>query len=237
MVGSGVSAEDALEAGAAIAGSVLTGQQPVGNSGGGTGGGPAGNTGGAAGGGPCQIPGYPSPPGGVANLGLAWCPSSVSMQVRSFALQAAGAQCAIATGSSSTPEQINARRQEITAACDRLAALGARLGGPNCRCPPGFGGSGYSEDSSLIEREKERKEQRAKQQEEARQAAQRERQARQEEARQAAQREKRRIEAKNAEVLNSDCSCISIKDDGEYVCMDGFVSGPDATKPLCDIRR
>jgi hypothetical protein len=82
----------------------------------------------------CMIAGYPSPPGGVANLGFSWCPASVTLQVRSFALQAAGAQCAIATGSSSTPEQISARRQEINAACDRLAALGA----PNCQCPPGL---------------------------------------------------------------------------------------------------
>ena len=81
----------------------------------------------------CMIAGYPSP-ANVQTLGLAWCPASVSMQVRSFALQAAGAQCAMATGSSSTPEQINARRQEIKAACDRLAALGA----PNCQCPPGL---------------------------------------------------------------------------------------------------
>ena len=79
----------------------------------------------------CMIAGYPSPPGGVANLGFSWCPASVTLQVRSFALQAAGAQCAIATGSSSTPEQINARRQEIKAACDRLAALGVS----NCQCP------------------------------------------------------------------------------------------------------
>ena len=82
----------------------------------------------------CMIAGYPSPPGGVANLGFSWCPASVSIQVRSFALQAAGAQCAIATGSSSTPEQISARRQEINAACDGLAALAA----PNCQCPPGL---------------------------------------------------------------------------------------------------
>ena len=91
----------------------------------------------------CEIPGYPSPPGGVANLGFSWCPASVTLQVRSFALQAAGAQCAIATGSSSTSEQIQARRREIKEACDRLAALGARLDGPNsgasCRCPAGFG--------------------------------------------------------------------------------------------------
>ena len=83
---------------------------------------------------PCQVPGYPNPPGGVANLGFSWCPASVSLQVRSFALQAAGAECAIATGSSSTPEQIEARRREIRAACDRLSALGQG----NCQCPPGL---------------------------------------------------------------------------------------------------
>ena len=88
-----------------------------------------------ASGGQCAIPGYPSPPGGVANVGLSWCPASVGIQVRAFALQAAGAQCAIATGSSSTPEQINTRRQEIQAACEGLAALGVS----NCRCPQGFG--------------------------------------------------------------------------------------------------
>ncbi len=95
---------------------------------------PSGNTGAASGGGPCQVPGYPNPPGGVANLGFSWCPASVSLQVRSFALQAAGAECAIATGSSSTPEQIEARRREIRAACDRLSALGQG----NCQCPPGL---------------------------------------------------------------------------------------------------
>ena len=89
----------------------------------------------ASGGGSCEIPNYPSPPGGVANLGFSWCAASVGMQARAFALQAAGAQCAIATGSSSTPEQIQARRREIAAACERLAALGVS----NCRCPAGYG--------------------------------------------------------------------------------------------------
>ena len=112
--------------------SVITGQPPVPNSAG-------GNTRGTAGGGPCQVPGYPNPPGGVANLGFSWCPASVTLQVRSFALQAAGAQCAIATGSSSTPEQIKARHQEINVACDRLEALASRFGGgASCRCPPGL---------------------------------------------------------------------------------------------------
>ena len=89
----------------------------------------------AAGRGRCQVPGYPNPPGGVSNLGFSWCPASVGLQVRSFALQAAGAECAIATGSSSTPEQIEARRREIRAACDRLSALGQG----NCQCPAGLG--------------------------------------------------------------------------------------------------
>ena len=63
-------------------------------------------------------------PGVWPNLGFSWCPASVSLQVRSFALQAAGAECAIAMGSSSTPEQIEARRREIQAACDRLVCPG-----------------------------------------------------------------------------------------------------------------
>ena len=138
----GLDAATATEIGATIGGSVLAGET-VGSSGtSATSGGISGNTGATAGGGRCQVPGYPNPPGGVANLGFSWCPASVGMQVRAFALQAAGAQCAIATGSSSTPEQIKARRQEIRAACDRLAAVGARLaapGAPNCQCPPGLG--------------------------------------------------------------------------------------------------
>ena len=179
---------------------------------------PVGTADSNAGGGSCEIPGYPRPPGGVANLGLSWCPASVDFQVRAFALQAAGAQCAIATGSSSTPEQIQARRREISAACGRLAALGA----PDCQCSPGSGGPGFSQDTSAIDREQQRREQQAQ---------------RQEEARQAAQREKLRIESNNAAVLNSNCSCIRIEDDGEYACLDGFVQSRNATRPLCDIKR
>ena len=93
--------------------------------GGGTVGDPAGNTGAVASGGQCLIPNYPSPPGGVANLGFSWCPASVGIQRRSFALQAAGAQCAIATGSSSTPDQIqrDARKstQRATSGCLAIA--------------------------------------------------------------------------------------------------------------------
>ena len=132
---SGLDAATATELGATIAGSVLA-DEAVGSSGtGAASGGTSGNTGATAGGGPCQVPGYPNPPGGVANLGFSWCPASVSLQVRSFALQAAGAECAMATGSSSTPEQIEVRRREIRAACDRLSALGQG----NCQCPAGLG--------------------------------------------------------------------------------------------------
>ena len=132
---SGLDAATATELGATIAGSVLA-DEAVGSSGtGAASGGTSGNTGATAGGGPCQVPGYPNPPRGVANLGFSWCPASVSLQVRSFALQAAGAECAITTGSSSTPEQIEARRRESRAACEQLAALGQG----NCQCPPGLG--------------------------------------------------------------------------------------------------
>ena len=143
IAAAGGGTEEALEAGAVFAGGVIGGTSPRGSAAGVPAATSTGNVGTGTGGDSCEIPGYPSPPGGVANLGFSWCPASVTLQVRSFALQAAGAQCAIATGSSSTPEQINARRQEINAACGRLAALGARLDGPNsgasCRCPAGFG--------------------------------------------------------------------------------------------------
>ena len=127
----GLGAEEALEVGTSVAGSVLTRQASS------TGGGSLepDSSGSAGGEGACLIPGYPRPPSGVANLGFPWCQASVSMQVRAFALLAAGAQCAISTGSSSTPEQTQARLREIQAACGRLAALGTR----NCRCPPGLG--------------------------------------------------------------------------------------------------
>ena len=57
-----------------------------------------------------------------------------------FALQAAGAWCAIAEGTSSSPEQVTARHQEINAACDALDALYALAnpGGAACQCPAGY---------------------------------------------------------------------------------------------------
>ena len=215
IAAAGGGSEEALAAGTVFAEGVISGQTPAGSPTSVSGVGPTGNVGASTGSGQCEIPGYPRP-ANVQNLGLSWCPATVNFQARVFALQAAGAKCAIVTGSSSTPEQIQARQQEIQTVCGQLAALGV----PNCQCPRFgvSGGPGNSDFSGSIDQENKRREQQAKQQEEARQAA---------------QREIRRIEAKNAEVLNSNCSCISIKDDGEYVCMDGFVS----EKPLCDIRR
>ena len=84
----------------------------------------------------CEIPGYPSPTN-VQDVGVAWCSSTVGFQRRAFALQAAGAWCAIAQGTSSSAEQVNARHREINAACDALDALGAG-GGPPCNCPAGY---------------------------------------------------------------------------------------------------
>ena len=86
----------------------------------------------------CEIPGYPAPDD-VQNMGVSWCESNVDFQRRVFALQAAGAWCAIAEGTSSSPEQVSARHQEINAACDALDWLGALTGGgPACQCPAGY---------------------------------------------------------------------------------------------------
>ena len=93
----------------------------------------------AAAGRACEIPGFPTPSDSM-NLGLRWCGSNVGFQRRVFALQAAGAWCAIAGGTSSSPAQVRARHQEINVACDRLDALEAlnQGRGPSCRCPRGY---------------------------------------------------------------------------------------------------
>ena len=85
----------------------------------------------------CEIPGYPTP-ANIQSLGVSWCGPGVDFQKRAYALQAAGAWCAIDIGSSSTPEQIGTRHQEINTACDLLDALHARLGGRPCQCPAGY---------------------------------------------------------------------------------------------------
>ena len=47
------------------------------------------------------------------------------------------------------------------------------------------------------------------------------------------------IRRRNAEVMNGDCSCIRIEDDGEYTCLDGLVVGNSSQSRirLCDIKR
>lgn len=85
-------------------------------------------------GGRCLVPGFPDP-ADPESLGLPWCPASVDFQVRVFAISAAGAQCAIATGSSSTPEQIEARNRETADLCTRLDAVAERFSDAACRCP------------------------------------------------------------------------------------------------------
>ncbi len=94
----------------------------------------------AAVGGVCEIPGYPAPSAPADRLGLSWCPASVTLQLRSFALVAAGAWCAINGGTSSTPEQVAARKREVRENCDRLDALNGRLAGGrgDCVCPSGY---------------------------------------------------------------------------------------------------
>ncbi|MCY4011105.1 MAG: ankyrin repeat domain-containing protein [Gammaproteobacteria bacterium] len=84
----------------------------------------------------CEIPGYPALDD-ADGLGLPWCPASVGFQRRAFALQAAAAWCAIAVGSSASPDQVQARQREIGAACDMLDATQSP-GAPTCRCPTGY---------------------------------------------------------------------------------------------------
>ena len=134
----GASDEEALAAGTIFAEQVRTGQPSPGGVGTADAAG-----GGMSGGGSCEIPGYPTPPGGLAGVGLAWCPASVNFQVRVFALQAAGIQCSVAAVPDPPPEVVSRARSQIREVCGRLAALGTRLDGPNsgasCRCPAGFG--------------------------------------------------------------------------------------------------
>ena len=52
------------------------------------------------------------------------------------------------------------------------------------------------------------------------------------------QRRQAAIGANNAKVMESNCSCIRIKDNGEYSCLDGLVVGNNSSgEPLCDIKR
>lgn len=67
-------------------------------------------------------------------MGFPWCPGDVDFQIRAYALQAAGAWCAIAGGTSATQELIVARHAEINESCNRLDAFGAAFGDTRCDC-------------------------------------------------------------------------------------------------------
>ena len=91
------------------------------------------------------------------------------------------------------------------------------------------------------EKDKKEREERRREEEESIRLEEEERQAAQRrDAREAQEAEDRRIEESKVRVLESDCSCIAIEDNGEHLCMDGFVSAPSSdpdSKPLCDIFR
>ena len=146
----GGGSDEALEAGAVFAEGVMSGQPPVGSSGGGfEPGGPApggfsstsGNPGTTASGGSCLIPNFPDT-SDVDNLGLSWCPASVDIQRRAFALQAAAIQCSVSMVPDPTPEIISRAQSQITEVCRRLEGLDRMTVGDaaaNCRCPDSFG--------------------------------------------------------------------------------------------------
>ena len=136
---SSASEEEALAAGTVFAEGVRGGGSPGSSTAGGPGAASPGNLGSGTGAGRCEIPGYPSPPGGGANVGLTWCPASVDFQMRAFALQAAGIQCSLAAVPDPPPEVVSQARSQIREVCSRLAALGPGLGVSNCRCPAGYG--------------------------------------------------------------------------------------------------
>ena len=240
----GASMEEAASAAATVAGEVLQaqknqqrGRQTTTGAGGIAASSSVSGIGGAVGSGPCEIPGYPKPPN-AQGLGLGWCPASVDFQVRVFALAAAGAKCAVAMGSSSTPAQIQARQMDVQGYCERLKAW---PGNTQCLCPPGYAGGSPEDAAREARRQEEAKRRQAAEEEERRRTAEEKERRRvaeeEEERRRVAERERLEIEENNRSVLSSDCTCISVDDRGKYLCMDGFVSAPDSTKPLCDILR
>ena len=45
------------------------------------------------------------------------------------------------------------------------------------------------------------------------------------------------VQRRNARIWKSDVGCIGIRDNGDYVCLDGLVQGGNSARPLSDIRR
>lgn len=95
--------------------------------------------------GSCEIPGYPDKVSAFhpATWGVAWCPSSVGMQVRSFAMQAALQKCALVhpDADQMTAKQVTEVQRRIKDLCNRLDTVRQRLGGGKCKCPAGYSGN------------------------------------------------------------------------------------------------
>ena len=127
----GLDAAQSIEAAAAAAEPVLTGQPPA-VPGTASSGSPPGSSAAAQGVGECEIPGFPKP-ANIRELGLPWCPASVGFQLRALALQAAGLQCGASLAGS--PDKYKSQIAEV---CKRLDAVAANSTGPSCRCPVGM---------------------------------------------------------------------------------------------------
>ena len=92
---------------------------------------------------PCEIPGLTDGTLDVQSLdmdtlGLSWCPASVGIQRRAFALQAEAIRCRLAADPP-VPNPAEAR-ETLKRTCESLRAVNARFGsaGGSCQCPAGF---------------------------------------------------------------------------------------------------
>ena len=85
----------------------------------------------------CEVPGYPDNIGAfdADSWGTSWCPTYVHFQVRSFAIQAAVHQCALAYSPDVSASQRSELQGRVNEVCARLSALGESA----CRCPSSYG--------------------------------------------------------------------------------------------------
>ena len=97
----------------------------------------------------CEIPGYPDSVGDFSKIGLSWCPAEVDFQVRSLALNAAGAWCAVLSEMAAGEQTIAHLHKQIRDSCNLLDGMEERrrqgaggFGAPRrhlaCRCPAGY---------------------------------------------------------------------------------------------------
>ena len=206
----GGGSDEAVEAGTVFAEGVISGQQPVGSSGGGV----------------SAIPAVGDGSSSEFDTALRNLENSCGERYRSgfsaqdhgrfYCLDAFARHCALKKGHDQ--QQLDALRHDFEV---------LRSQGLESRCPY-FGVLGGSYESGAEREAIDRAEK------EARKARQEEKQRLEEQARQAAQEGKRRIEENNARVLASDCDCIS-KDErnSKLTCLDGFVG---LTESTCNFR-